>query len=151
MNSRRCGYKPRARRVLIQHSQSEVQFGISVPGSYTEQSLRIGFWMENPGELGFGVTVAPRDAARFFERRDPDLVQQIRRLASGGFEQVGSRAEWYIPHSANPILEAADAPAALLKDIKSDISTIANSKILAYDLRSPVPTKYRRKKSEPWG
>jgi len=144
-------YKPRARKVLIQQSQVEVQFGIRVPATYTERTLRIGAWMEDPGEVGFGVTVAPRDAGRFFESRDPDLMRQLRSLASAGFEQAGTSAEWYSRHPGTEVLEASDAPAALLAAVRDDISAVARSKILGYDLRKPVPTKVRRKKSEPWG
>ena len=144
-------YKPRARKVLIQHSQSEIQFGISVPATYTEQTLRIGFWMEDPGDVGFGVTVAPRDAARFFQRRDPDLLRQVKILASAGFEQVGSKAQWYSAHSGSRVLDAGDAPATLLEIVKSDITTVVKSEILRYDVRKRVPAEVRRAKSEPWG
>jgi hypothetical protein len=144
-------YKPRARKVLIQRSQTEVQFGISVPATYTQQTLRVGVWMNDPGEVAFGVTVAPRDAHRFFERRDPDLMRQVRTLASAGFEQWGTSAAWYSTHPGAEVLEAPDAPSALLAAVKADISAVASSKILGYDLRRPVPTKARRKKSEPWG
>lgn len=144
-------YKPQARKVLVQHTQGEVQFGISVPGSYTEQSLRIGIWMEDPGEVGFGVTVAPRDAGRFLDRGDPDLRRQLTTLAAVGFEQVGTKPEWYSSHAGESLLNATDAPAVLLAAIENDISAIADSKILGYDLRTPVPRPQRRRKSEPWG
>jgi hypothetical protein len=74
-------YKPRARRVLIQQSQSEVQFGMSVPAAYTEQSLRVGFWMEDAGEVGFGVTVAPRVAPRLLAEGDRDFLRRVETLA----------------------------------------------------------------------
>lgn len=144
-------YKPRARKVLIQHTQGELQFGISVPGSYTEQVLRVGIWMEDPGAIGFGVTVAPRDAGQFLDRGDQDLRRQIKKIAAAGFEQVGTKPEWYSSHPGELLLTATDAPAVLLQAVSDDISTIARSGILGYDLRTQVPARYRRKSTEPWG
>ena len=144
-------YKGKARRVLIQQSQSEMRFGISVPAAYTDQSLQIAVWMENPGEIRFGVTVLPRDAADALDRRDAQLLRQLKALTERGFVQTGSSAAWFTSHDGNAILNSPDVPAALLEAIKPDLSAIADSKILTFDLTGPLPRAKRRKKAEPWG
>jgi len=144
-------YKPRARRVLIQHSQSEIQFGISVPASYTEQSLRVGFWMEDAGEVGFGVTIEPRVAVHLLADGDRDLLRRVETLVSGGLEQIGNRGRWYSSHPGSSVLDAADAPSALLTAVNEDISLIAKSKIFREDLTSTLPRNLRRATTKPWG
>jgi hypothetical protein len=137
--------------VLIQHSQSEVHFGISVPASYTEQTIRVGLWMGADGDVDYGVTVRPRDADRFLAERDPHLLKQLRTLAASGFEQAGTRGEWYSSHPGKELLEASDAPSALLKAVTADITAVAESRILSYDLKQPVPRAFRRSKLPAWG
>lgn len=149
--SRYCEGREQLQWLLIQQSQAEMTFGISVPASYGEQSLQVACWMENPGEIRFGVTVLPRDAAVALDRRDARLLRQLKLLTDGGFAQTGSSAAWFTSHDANPILDSSDAPAALLEAIKPDLYTIAASKILTFDLTTPLPRTKRRKKSQPWG
>jgi hypothetical protein len=107
--------------------------------------------MEDPGEVGFGVTVAPRDAGHLLDQSDRNLLRQLKTLTAHGFEQVGANAEWYSSHGGESVLSARDAPSALLEAVKADISTIADSKILGRDLETPVPRARRRKRGEPWG
>lgn len=144
-------YAGRARKTLIQQSQAEVQFAISVPASYTEQTLRIGLWFEDPGVIRCGVTVAPRDADRALGQADRSFLRQLQALTSSGFEQAGKNALWFSSHDANEVLDADDAPAALLKLVKQDLTAIARSKILGFDISTDPPRSRRRKKSEVWG
>lgn len=144
-------FKGSRRATLIQQTLGGAQFGISVPGTYTEQSLAIGVWMTDPGDLEFGVTVIPRDAADFLERDDLKLKQQVTRLAACGFEQYRSMGEWYRGHPGEGLLAAEDGPRHLLDAVKSDISSIIESGILGYDVKTPPPVRLRRKKGEPWG
>ena len=137
--------------MLIQQSQAEAQFSISVPASYSEQTLRVGVWFENPGEVRFGVTVAPRDADRALTQSDSTFLRQLKKLASAGFEQVGTNAVWFSSHDAEEVLTSDDAPRALLQVVKRDITAVADSKVLGFDVSTDPPRASRRKKNEAWG
>jgi hypothetical protein len=143
-------YKGRARRILVQQSLAEMQFGMSVPASYIEQSLKVGVWFQNPGVIRFGVSVAPREAERALKESESSFVRRLRTLTSAGFQQAGVTGEWFSTHDGAELLAADDAPAALLAKVKSDITLIAKSKILEDDLSNPPPRTKRRKKSDPW-
>jgi hypothetical protein len=72
-------------------------------------------------------------------------------LVSGGFEQIGNRGKWYSSHPGSSVLDAADAPSALIAAVNDDITLVAKSRILREDLASPLPKNLRRAKSKPWG
>jgi hypothetical protein len=134
---------------LSTSSRHAVWTGLRVPASLNHPTIRLNFWVAEPGAITFGVEVWPWRANERLLGRERRLVSAARRLADAGFnEQLDPSGEYtfWREHPHDEFLYHEDAARRLAEIVDADLDVIVSSGVLGGEFEQALS---RGKKAPP--